>query len=288
LKHYIPYPLLIFTLWSCHALKVEEEIHLYGRSMTYYGDSAGKRHSVYVFSHLPCDSLKLKGKDGHALPRKIEKPDTNCYYCEELESEKNIVIMNSVRYKNKEFQFAVYFPDGNISLSNETCTKFEYGLFNRLKWGDSLSVVMWHKLDQENGLLIFYLAEETNTFPYYKPENMDSFKYSLNEICSGNEMEELKKALQKMYEQKMNVQVTPNPFTEKFDLIIVDELVPWLLPEGTITLTFFDEKGNTLLAQPIELDKTYTFSFPDIASGKHIYYRITWEEYVIAGQVLKN
>ncbi len=65
-------------------------------------------------------------------------------------------------------------------------------------------------------------------------------------------------------------------------------VMTWSLPKSPLTLRFYDDQGNTLLSQPFEINKTYTFSFPEILPGKIIYYRITWEDYIISGQVLKN
>jgi len=228
--------------------------------------------------------MLLKDKYGMPLSLQKEETDTHCYTCTEIESNKE-AMMENIKYNHQYFQLITYM-DGSVAMYNEHCSKEKKQFLDR--WGDSVSVVMWHTLRQETGLLIFYIAEESNTYPYYKPDKIDSVLYNLKEFCSEKEMEEDKKSMQAMFERVMQIQITPNPFKESFELTMHAGKVKMFLYNAQFLLSFFDDSGTPLSSQPIELDKAYHFSFPTIPSGKTIYYRITWDDYLLSGQVKKS
>lgn len=273
---------LIF-IGSCRTLNVVDPVYVQGREMSYYTDS-GKYYSKLVFTHRPCDSIKLWDSTGNLLMLKNPEIDSNCYTCDELSSDKHIGRMNSIKYKNKSFHLVTHFPLGNLSISNEECSKFVEGIHD--KWGDSIPVVIWHELKQERGVLVFYLAEESYTYPFYKKEKMDSLVYNLNKFCSEKEKEEEDQWSKEFFQKHIIIDVTPNPFSENFVLKITYN-GNFYKPAGPMTLSFIDENGKQLLSQPVELDKNYTFEFPDVLPGKYLYYRFTWDECVVGGQLLK-
>ena len=150
-----------------------------------------------------------------------------------------------------------------------------------------MSIVLWHTVDTVKGVLAFYIAEETNIFPYYKPQRMDSIIYNLNEFCTQRDIDENKKEWRAAGDPQMKVQITPNPFKEDFELELTHQGNILFLQKEPISLIFFDDMGNKFKTKIIESNKKYTFSFPDILPGKTIYYNILWGEYKIAGQILK-
>jgi hypothetical protein len=118
---------------------------------------------------------------------------------------------------------------------------------------------------------------------------LDSLVFKFSEICSSAEINEEKKGMQALYEKYLHVLVTPNPYTENFELTLKNEkLPPWLFPKSPMSIDFYDDKGNPILTQAFEIDKTYTFSLPGILPGKTVYYQIKWDDYMLSGQVLKS
>jgi hypothetical protein len=273
---------LVF-ICSCRTLNVADPVYVHGREMRYYTDS-GKHYLRLVFTDKPCDSIKLLDSSGNELRLKNPEIDSNCYTCDELSSEKGIGLMDVIKYKNKSFHLVTHFPVGNLSISTEECSKFVEGIHD--KWGDSIPIVIWHELKQERGVLIFYLAEESYRYPYFKKDKMDSLVYDLNKFCSDKDKEEEDQWKKEFFQKHIIVGVTPNPFTENFTLTVTYD-GKFYRPSGPMTLDFIDENGNQLLSRPVEFDKNYTFEFPDIYPGRYIYYRLTWDDCVVSGQVLK-
>ncbi len=288
MKKSIPYIFLAVLLSACYVTRVVEpprEVHM--RSIHHRKDSGLRFNTRYVFSRIPCDSVSLLDKRGNTLPMWTENTDTNkaYYYCGEFDRNNALMVLD-LKYNNQTI-FMDIRTDGSINLSTSGCSKYLDKV--TAKWGDSIPVVMWTEVHKETGSLHIYLAEESYSYPYYKDTTLDSLVFKFSEICTEKKREEEKKSTQDFYDKYMKVQVTPNPFTEKFDLILTAGTLPmFMISKTPLLIGFFDDQGNPLLSQTIELDKTYTFSFPDILPGKTIYYRITWEDYVIAGQVLKN
>lgn len=282
MKKIIFYISLVFIVAGCRALQVEEKSNVHGRRMTYYGDSG---HSYYrlVFTHTPCDSIQVWDTSGNLMKKRKEGVFSHCYNCSELES--NTGVFDRVKFREKDFSFWIVFPDANLSVHNEICSKYVHDFLD--KWPDSIAVVMWHKTDTVKGTLIFYLAEEAYTFPYYKTDRMDSLIYNLKEFCTQKDIDDTKKQWHEALDPQMKVQITPNPFKEEFELELTHEGSTIFLQRESISLTFFDDMGNKFETRIIEPNKKYTFSFPGILPGKTIYYNITWGAYKVGGQILK-
>ncbi len=284
MKYTIVY--LMLLLCGCHALQVEEKSTQYGRHMFYYDDT-GIIFKRIVFSKLPCDSLKLQDQKGRMSPARITRSDTGCYICGEIDAEndKHIGMMDEVKYKNKRFTFITFLPEANLNLSDENCTKFVENFLD--KWGDSLSVAIWHSVDHEKGLLLFYIAQETYTYPYYNADRIDSIIFDLNHLCTDKDKEEDKAGMQSLYDRHKQVQINPNPFVESFELTLGFGTITHWFKTTEFKLQFFDENAIELKSQLISMGKTYTFTFPELLPGKTVYYRISWDDYMISGQVLK-
>jgi hypothetical protein len=288
LKKIILYSLFVLLLFGCRATRIPEplpEVHM--RVIVHKKDTALRAGTRYVFSRIPCDSVRLTDARGKIMPMKTESTDTNklFYYCDELDKKAGMMVPG-LTYKNENISMTIYM-DGSINLNTARCGKYLYRVIE--KWGDSIPVVVWTEVHEKTGSLHIYLAEESYTYPYYKDTTLDSLVFKFSEICSAADIKEEKKSLQAFYEKYLRVKVTPNPYTENFELILKNEkMPPWLVPTSPMNIGFFDDRGNPLLTQPIEIDKTYIFSLPDILPGKTIYYRITWDDYIISGQILKN
>jgi hypothetical protein len=283
LKKCFYYIFLICVLHGCHALQVVDETNFYGRYMNYYTNSVIVQKHL-VFTHMPCDSLELKDTGGKKLKLWKRGMDGNCYTCSDLESEKPKGFFSNFNYRNESFEVMTVFPSGNLSVSSYACSKFVEGWLK--KWGDSLSVVLWHTVDTVKGQLTVYLAEEAYSYPFYKTGKLDSLVYDLNKFCSDKEKEEIKQWMKEFFQKNIIVEVTPNPFTANF-VLNVKYNGNFYKPEGVMSLEIIDENGKQLLSQKVELDRNYTFEFPDVLPGKYIYYRFTWDECIVSGQILK-
>jgi hypothetical protein len=263
-------------------MQVDEETHIHGRHMTYYTDS-GKYYSRMVFTHRPCDSIQVLDTSGNLMEKRRAGIYSNCYNCSEMESSTGI--FDRVKFREKDFSYWIVFPDANLSVHSEMCSKYVHDFLD--KWPDSMSVVIWHKTDTVKGTLIFYLAEESYTYPYYKTGRMDSLIYDLKEFCTQKDIDDTKKQWHEALDPQMKVLITPNPFKDEFELLLTFKASTPFLQREPIRLTFFDDMGNKFETRIIETNKKYTFSFPDILPGKTIYYNVTWSEYKVAGQILK-
>jgi len=123
LKNTIFYFSLVIILSGCIALQLEQKPHIHGRHMTYYVDSLNN-YSRLVYTHKPCDSIKVRDTSGRPMKLRNEGIYNNCYHCSELESENNMAVVDNVKFHNKNFSFAVFFPEANLSVHNEICAKY--------------------------------------------------------------------------------------------------------------------------------------------------------------------
>src|SRR5690606_6201124 len=105
-----------------------------------------------------------------------------------------------------------------ISLENPHCTKD--GFFLKDKFGDSTSIVLWSKWNSKKEILVFYMARDTSAYPYYVTSSLDSLVYDLNKICNEEELAQERKDKQSLIEKYCKVDVTPNPFTDNFELTL--------------------------------------------------------------------
>lgn len=279
--------ILALLLSACHSLKIVEppkEVAL--RLMAQHSDSCTALCNRYVYSKLSCDEVQLKDKHGKVLP--ISEPqltyDSACFTCNEIS--RNSVLMNTINYLDKQFSFSVY-ADGNLSVYSEMCYKPMVNLLEK-RVDSTKSVVFWNRLNPTNGLLWFYTAIETYSPPYYLLNTVDSFSYDLSNFCSSTEQEEERKGLQSFYNKYVKAQVTPNPFEEQFEFTVSAGKIAYMVRADDLKVTFYDDLGTALTSKPIVFDKPFLFSFPQIKPGKTIYYRVTWSDYFIAGQIVKR
>ncbi|MEZ4804927.1 MAG: hypothetical protein R2852_05450 [Bacteroidia bacterium] len=110
----------------------------------------------------------------------------------------------------------------------------------------------------------------------------------MENICSDDERLETKRARQAYYDKQYHVKITPNPFKEQFEMQTSFEGWQFFIGEEPQIITFYDDQGNVLKTNTIRPDEVHSYSFPDVPAGKTIFYRITWEEFVISGQILKT
>lgn len=288
ISYFIPTLLLhVLVLNACKSLKiVEPPVEVALRIITQHHDSCKLNCSRYVFSKIPCERVVLKDKHGRVLPNVESNSigDSACFTCSELD--KKAAIMNSVSYEGKEYNFNV-FSEGYLQVFNGNCSKPKVNLLERFK-DSNPSVVFWHRIDTTKGKLIYYTAQEAFSPPYYVINTLDSVVYDLINLCTNTEQQEEREAWQSLYTKHVKVQVTPNPFDAQFDLTVSAGKITHLMKTEGMKVTFYDDQGIAIGDRAIELDKAYNFVFPQIASGKIIYYRVTWSDYFVAGQIAKR
>ena len=283
--------LLTILCCACHVSRMPDNIRTTTRFMS-FKDSGEALRSFLVFTALPCDSVEFINRKGKRMLKAGEDKtqDSSCFSCDALSTEegRGNKILNLLEFEGIAYHFWINM-NGEIVVQNPYCQK---GIINiRGKWKDSIPVVTWHEIKKDSGTLVFYAAEEQYAYPYYKKENMDSFRFDLRNFCSTDESNEEKKSNQEYFESTMKIQVTPNPFKDDFGLILHKDpigIFDYECPGARLTISFYDDKGNLLISKPIEPEEHYTFSFPEIAPGKTVFYRITWEDYTLSGQVLKS
>jgi hypothetical protein len=278
---------IILLLGSCRSLKIIEEPRVINlRMIAHYNDSCGDLCSRFVFSSLPCDSIRLKNKAGKLLPliKAGTRYDSACFTCEEFLL--NSAIINTVSFSNTDYFYQIYV-NGELTIHNSKCSKLPVNLLTG--YPDSgKSIVLWNKLDYKTGRFTFYRAIEAYLPPYYNAGRVDSFSYDLRHFCTSDEKDEERQNWQKFYDKTVIVKTTPNPFEESFEFTLTTEsFAGGLLKPHEITLTFYDDKSSPLISKIIELQKSYVFTFPDIMHGKTIYYRVKWSDYAIGGQMVK-
>ena len=279
--------ILVLLLSACRSVKIVEpqkEVAL--RLMAQHNDSCTEQCNRFVFSKLPCDAIQLKDKHGKLLPfsEYKEKYDSACFTCEELN--RFGTVLNSFTFSNNQYSIDIY-ADGRLTVHNSSCQKPMVNLLDKYK-DSTQSVVFWKRLNSNNGLLWFYTAIESYTPPYFVLKSLDSFSCDLSNFCSSAEQEEERKSNQSFYNKYIKAQVTPNPFEEQFEFSVSAGKISNMMKADDLSVTFYDDMGIALTSKPIVFDKAYVFSFPEIKSGKRIYYRVSWSDYFIAGQIAKR
>ncbi len=274
-------------LCSCVVQKVTEPPPVIRfKSVSNHSDTFSRANVRFVFSPGTCEELNLRNAKGDSVPvdNTGKARDQPHCYCSEF-TDHNVVMRFSEPYKGKTL-YVDMRPDGSIMLKADECQKFLYKV--NQKWGDTIPSVIWQETHQATGMFYIFIAEHSSVYPYYKPGTLDSFAFDLNAFCSASESEEERKNNQELFEKFLRVHITPNPFSENFEMTIFLEKIRHLFTEAPVILTFYDDTGNELQSQPVEYEKTYTFRFPDTEKGKMLYYKIRSEYYTIGGKVLKN
>jgi hypothetical protein len=193
--------------------------------------------------------------------------------------------MNSISWQKATLNYFIH-TSGDVEILSAGCQKPKFNV--KEKYGDSQSVVLWDKLNKENGVFTFYWAISSDTFPYYKKKQVDSVSYDLKQFCSDAEKAEQKKMWQELMEKNVEVKISPNPFTEEFECTVSVKSLEGMFKREAFYLGFYNDQGEQLNSRQIELDQPYIFAFPDIKAGKTIYYKVSWSDYKVGGQVLKN
>ncbi|MBC7425023.1 MAG: hypothetical protein H7321_00705 [Bacteroidia bacterium] len=276
--------IFIMLASGCREIKMIDELpqKTYSRTTQYYNFKSNSDLSFYVYSNKPCEQMAPINKYGNKMKLKTETGDTNYFTCNDWGGRD--LILNTIKYKEQEFH-CHFKIDGSLTIDNGKCSKF----INNIKqnWSDSIPVCIWTTIDSKNGKMIFHLAEESPLYPFYKTNRLDSIIIDLENFCSEAETQDEKEATQSVITKTIFAKFTPNPFTDKVELQITQTMNLHLI-NAPMKITFYDDKGNTLLTQPVDISTTFTFSFPLVNAGKTMYYRITWDDYFIAGQILKN
>lgn len=274
-------------LCSCKSRKAAEPVQAnYIHAITVYRDSTMVSKSIYVYSTLNCDEIRLLDTLGNYLVRLDEAvAGKDRYSCRQF-GERMALMVNIARDADEKIYMTV-LPAGDISMGSGACSKFFFSPVDR--WKDSIPVAMWTEIDTVKQKQKLYYAELQMPWPYYKLPLLDSITVKYPAFCSKEDLEEEARGMQSMYEKNLQVDVSPNPFTESFNLVINSgRLKSSSYLNTPMTIKFYDDQGNTLLSQPVETDKPYTFSFPELPKGKVVYYRIHIGDYSLSGQVLKS
>ncbi len=276
--------------FGCKTLPAPEikDTEVYARYLRTIHDTCHGLCNRFVFTKTPCSKTALKRNNGRILPqfRSDTLSDSACYTCTEYTTPyTNLLIW--LTYKQKNYTYTLS-TDGRVLLDGPYCSKKPIQV--RSLWSDSnASIAVWHTWREQKGELTIYMAEESFNYPYYKPNRVDSFVYDFNRFCEESEAQDEIKSNQEMYTKHMTVSVHPNPYKIDFELIASRGKLPaWMFGSDPLTITFYDDLGNTLLTKPFALEQTYRFEFPDIKSGKLLFYRIQWSVYSLSGQILKS
>lgn len=281
--------LISFAALSCGVTRMEEisQPMVYGNIITHYNDSSGVLKRRFVFTGESCDKRVVQDQYGKKLKRidGLKEGDSfACYTCFDIDNPKTSMI-HTIDYKFG-FSYEIDFSKCGFRMFGSYCSKAEIIL--RQRFADSIPLVFWNKLDKDKGKLIFYMAEDNAAYPYHVSSTLDSIVYDLNSFCSMSEIMEEKDNWRSLLDRYVKVNISPNPFIESFEMSLsADNIEIFVAPIGK-TLSFYDEMGNLLKSQQIVLDQVYTFSFPEVKSGKTIYYKITWPDYELSGQIRKQ
>lgn len=269
------------------SLEQPETKTVYAVVLRHYNDSCGQLCNRVVFTKIPCEKrryINSKGKVLKAMQTEADR-DSLCVSCSDMDNPK-AVMMEPVAYGNAyEYSLMTYYSRAEISISGPGCTKPVIELRDSLN--DPTDYVSWQRLDKQKGLLVLYKAKDTAVFPYYVPHTLDSFVYNLKQFCTDAERLENKQGMQKLAEKYCRAEINPNPFQESIEFTLINEQWTWLTSGKSIELVFLDLNGNTISRSLIEANKPYTFSFPDLKSGSLLFYKISWDEYLLSGQIKK-
>lgn len=251
--------------------------------VTLYQNGSTVSGSLYIYTTSTCDEMRFLDIEGNSLSHE-SSADKAHYSCQLFD---NAGLMTGITTANDEQLWMTLYSNANISLASGACSKFMFSPID--KWKDSIPVIMWTEIDTTRNKLKLCYAELQLKWPYHKRPLLDSLIYNYPGFCSKEDLEEEQRSMQAIYEKNLKVEVSPNPFTESFNL----ELRSGRMKNSTylsspMTISFYDEQGNVLFSQPIEVDQPYTFSFPELPKGKTVYYRINIGDYSLSGQVLKS
>lgn len=281
---------ICILLCSCRIISAPEmpEKKVIAVMIKHFNDSACNDYcSRIIFTNVSCAERQYYSRNGKAIPKAENKPenDSLCYTCSDMEDERS-VLMNPI-WDKPGYAYSIHLSKARISMENPHCNKD--GFYLKDKFGDSTPIVLWSIFNSKKETLVIYMARDTCVYPYYVANSLDSLVYDLNKICNEEELAQERNDRQSLVEKYCKVDVTPNPFTDNFEITLKTKYPIILdIKPGDLIIKFMDANGNILLTQKLEVNTPTTFSFPDVKSNSIVFYTITGTDFTLNGQVLKS